>query len=100
MSGGSLNYLYSQILLELDQIPERSPLLRAFKAHLEDVAMALKALEWYLSGDTDWESAREEIEPVVPTETSLEQVRQDIENLLTELRRLQEAAEDGRQPTD
>ena len=49
MSGGSMNYLYS--LVEGAEFKLNTIERLAFKAHLERVAKALKAIEWVDSGD-------------------------------------------------
>ena len=50
MSGGSMNYLYERVRdAHFDH--ENTVLRRAFRAHLEKVADALKAIEWEDSCD-------------------------------------------------
>lgn len=66
MSGGALNYVYwrvkdaSDILIRKD----RTATERAFGEHLIEVAEALEAVEWELSGDGD-RSADEKIRAVL-----------------------------------
>ncbi len=49
MSGGSMNYLYSQ--LEYARFSTETPERRAFAKHLALVAKALHDIEWVDSGD-------------------------------------------------
>jgi hypothetical protein len=59
MSGGSMRYLYQDVLLavEIDSdegeggFLKNTELRKLFAAHLKDVAAALKAIEWNDSGD-------------------------------------------------
>lgn len=53
MSGGSLNYVYSQVEDAAREIARRAetPLHRAFAAHVMKVATALHDLEWLFSCD-------------------------------------------------
>lgn len=51
MSGGSMNYLYSQ--LEDAKFRENTPGRIALRLHLDKLAKALKAVEWNDSGDGD-----------------------------------------------
>ena len=49
MSGGSMNYLYTQV--ESAPFQLNTHLRRAFNDHLKKVALALHAIEWNDSGD-------------------------------------------------
>jgi hypothetical protein len=49
MSGGSMNYLFDKVLSA--EFAMSTPERRAFKAHLDKVAKALKAIEWVDSRD-------------------------------------------------
>lgn len=51
MSGGSLDYVYSQVEYAAEQMKTSTPLHRAFRSHLFDVAQALHDIEWVESGD-------------------------------------------------
>ena len=53
MSGGSLNYVYSQVEYAASEIAIRATCLehKAFAKHLLLVAKALHDVEWVLSGD-------------------------------------------------
>jgi hypothetical protein len=50
MSGGSMGYLYYKVA-EASFDDHKTPERRAFRAHLQKVAAALKAIEWNDSGD-------------------------------------------------
>lgn len=49
MSGGSMNYLYTQV--EYAEFRTDTPERRAFAKHLKKVAKALHDIEWVDSGD-------------------------------------------------
>lgn len=51
MSGGSMDYLYFKV--ESAEFRPTTPARRAFRKHLQDVAKALRAIEWNDSGDGD-----------------------------------------------
>lgn len=51
MSGGSMDYLYSQVEEAHWSFRRRTPMRDAFSIHLVKVAKALKAIEWNDSGD-------------------------------------------------
>lgn len=53
MSGGALDYAYMRVQDVIQQIPSDTLERRTFKAHLMNVAAALKAIEWNMSGDGD-----------------------------------------------
>lgn len=68
MSGGSLDYVYSQVENAASQIKDRAenPLQESFADHLFKVARALKDLEWHYSCDTrdpEPESVQEIVSP-------------------------------------
>jgi len=51
MSGGSYDYAYGRIDELADQINATTPLRKAFKKHLHQVAQACHDIEWVDSGD-------------------------------------------------
>jgi hypothetical protein len=55
MSGGSMDYLYSRV--QGAEFRRNTPERRAFSAHLEKVAEALRAIEWSDSGDSSEDAA-------------------------------------------
>jgi hypothetical protein len=59
MSGGSLSYGFRNIQQLSDEIRDKAEteLEHKFALHLEEVAKAAKALEWYYSGDSGPETA-------------------------------------------
>jgi hypothetical protein len=70
MSGGHYNYEYRRVQDLADQVKQEASLptvpcweaqdRRDIATYLREVAEALKALEWYDSGDTgDWSEVRE-----------------------------------------
>ncbi len=90
MSGGCLNYVYSQVreAAETTQHSHR-PEIQAFSAHLFKVSDALHNLEWFLSGDSSEETAIEAIMKVISPQdvlkTTIEnakQARDDLEKYL------------------
>jgi hypothetical protein len=50
MSGGSMDYLYEQVLDA--RFDENTPERKAFRSHLRKVAIALHDIEWVDSGDS------------------------------------------------
>ena len=52
MSGGSYDYGYTRIDDLADQITATTPLRKAFKKHLHQVAQACHDIEWVDSGDS------------------------------------------------
>ncbi len=82
MSGGSMNYLYSQVNdaeFRLD-----TPLRRAFKEHLKLVSTALRAIEWNDSGDGD-STEDEAITACLPDDTRLKQAAMEAKVTVNEL---------------
>lgn len=64
MSGGSLNYVYRKVEEVADMIREEeksTTLHKAFAAHLDLVAKALRSLEWEQSGDSGKGDADDDI---------------------------------------
>lgn len=93
MSGGSMNYLYCQILDA--NFAENSPLRRAFRAHLIKVAAACRAIEWNDSGDGDSEEEALIRFVVSPTE-ELRQATNDARQALEDLQKAFAVCADAR----
>jgi coenzyme F420-reducing hydrogenase beta subunit len=91
MSGGAYDYTYLKVErvaeeIDLDGGSEgcATPLLRqAFKNHLQDVAAALKAIEWNDSGDGD-DDEEDLIKACLPRHTP------KVKELLTQVKELKE----------
>lgn len=78
MSGGSLDYVYVKVEDAANDVASRAetPEHRAFAAHLQKVAKALKALEWMWSCDTSRGSEREAVMAcIAPSDVLAEAVR-------------------------
>ena len=82
MSGGSMNYLYCQILDA--PFVENTSLRRAFRDHLIKVAAACRAIEWNDSGDGDDEEEAL-IRFVLSPDAELRQATDDARRALHEL---------------
>lgn len=87
MSGGSLNYAYSQVenIAYEVQLRAENNLHRAFAKHLYLVATALHDLEWVLSSDylrgDEVEAIRKVVSPLQEIETAKESAKELIEEL-------------------
>lgn len=104
MSGGSLDYLYSDVreaagsVGHTDHLPE--DLRGAFADHLRDVADVLKAVEWAMSYDTSPEPAQEAVEaffddlerPDLPLRSAIESAEETSEMLERAIERAEEAS--------
>ena len=63
MSGGAFDYFYLRLEDVADQIyREVSDEEKTLAELLRDLAKTLKALEWWKSGDTDFEDFKEEFD--------------------------------------
>jgi hypothetical protein len=76
MSGGSLNYLFYKVEEAAHTIHRGggTALHRAFAAHLDLVAKALRDVEWVLSGDYGEGQDREAIRACLPKNAELAQL--------------------------
>ena len=84
MSGGSMEYLYFKV--ESAEFRTTTPARRAFRAHLLNVAKALRAIEWNDSGDGD-DSEDEAIAKCLGPFATLEQAIEDAKVANEELRK-------------
>jgi hypothetical protein len=75
MSGGSMNYFYSQI--EYAEFKENTLLRRAMRQHLGKVAAALKAIEWNDSGDGA-DDEDELIRACLPKDAEVRQAKEEL----------------------
>ena len=82
MSGGSMEYLYFKV--ESAEFRMTTPARRAFRAHLFNVAKALRAIEWNDSGDGD-DSEDEAIAKCLGSTATLEQAIEDAKIASAEL---------------
>lgn len=74
MSGGALDYVYGRVRDAAENIAAsraNKPLYVAFAKLLERVAVALKAVEWEMSGDTSSEDSEAPLRDVVPVQEEL-----------------------------
>ena len=92
MSGGSLDYAFSQVEDLADDLKRRATRAehRAFAAHLRKVAKALHDIEWMLSGDTGEGSEISSIMDCVTPTDVMDTAREAIEAAMAEGRRLVE----------
>lgn len=89
MSGGSMNYLYSQV--QHAEFPLTTPERRAFAKHLKLVAKALHDIEWVDSGDygpgDETESIRTCVSEATALESAIEHAHEALKELQQELER-------------
>lgn len=74
MSGGALDYVYGRVRDASETIASSrrdKPLYVAFAKLLERVAVALKAVEWEMSGDTSSEDSEQPLRDVVSAQEEL-----------------------------
>ena len=90
MSGGSLNYAYSQVESIAYDVLRRadSNLHRAFGKHLLKVAQALHDLEWVLSSDYAIGDEVDAIRGVVTPNEEIESAKEEAKKLIAELEQL------------
>lgn len=93
MSGGSLDYCYSKVGDAADTIWRcaRNPLEKAFASHLQSVSVALRSIEWELSGNGD-RDCEKNIRAVVTHEQELRMAIADAEKSRASLDALLESA--------
>lgn len=89
MSGGSMDYFYSQVESEARELSiSRNPLRRAFGKHLMNVSKALHDIEWVDSGDYGDGDEEEIIKKVLGEhwkELTIEGALEQIEEIKREL---------------
>lgn len=87
MSGGALDYGQYKLDTIADEIDlrARTPLERAFAAHLRKVGIAVHDLEWVWSGDTSLGSEEAAIRAVVSPADVLETATKSAEVALADL---------------
>lgn len=87
MSGGSLDYAYCKIEEVVSVIRSRAttPVERALIAHLLELMIVLRDLEWAYSGDSSLESVLPLIEKFLGPTTVLEQAIADAKKAKEEL---------------
>lgn len=83
MSGGSMNYLYSRI--EEAHFALDTSERKAFKAHLEKVSKACRAIEWVDSGDSSEGSETSAILECIDRQDILNQLIVDAQGVVKEL---------------
>jgi hypothetical protein len=83
MSGGSMNYLYSQV--EGVHFETNTSIRRAFMKHLELVAKALHDIEWVDSGDCSFGDEDEAILAVISRDVAVDQSVIDVKNAIKDL---------------
>lgn len=87
MSGGSLNYVYHQVedAAHSVSIRAKTPLHRAFAAHLMKVSKALHDIEWLFSDDyspgQEVDAIRAVVTPAAVLETATEHARAALSEL-------------------
>lgn len=94
MSGGSLNYVYSQVEDAAITVCTRSktPLQRAFGIHLYKIARALHDLEWVMSGDYGPGDEDAAIRACITPAMELEAATEHARNAMAELSEVIERA--------
>lgn len=87
MSGGSLNYAYSQVENIAYDVLRRADtnLHKAFAKHLLKVAKALYALEWVYSSDYSYGDEVEAIREVITRSEEIESAKEEAKKLIAEL---------------
>jgi hypothetical protein len=90
MSGGSLNYVFSQVDDAAHEIRRNAetPLHHAFADHLVKVSKALHDIEWLFSGDYGDGREVEAIREVVSPEAELQSLVARAEAISVDLQRL------------
>ncbi len=90
MSGGSLNYAYSQVESIAYDVLRRadSNLHRAFGKHLLKVAKALHDLEWVYSSDYSCGDEIQAIREVITKNEEIESAKEEAKKLIAELEQL------------
>ena len=95
MSGGSLDYVYHKVQDAADTLSDknRTPLQRAFSAHLRKVAIALYEVEMVLSGDAGAGADELAIKAVLGDSANAKAfavLQEDANKLIEELKKLVE----------
>lgn len=87
MSGGSLNYAYSQVENIAYDVLRRADtnLHKAFAKHLLKVAKALYALEWVYSSDYSPGDEVQAIREVITRNEEIESAKEEAKKLIAEL---------------
>ena len=87
MSGGSLNYAYSQVENAAYELMRRGEtnLHKAFAVHLMKCAKALHDVEWVLSSDYSHGDEVEAIRAVISRSDEIEQAKETARQLIAEL---------------
>lgn len=83
MSGGSMDHLYAKIDTATFRLSTTRR--RAFKAHLQKVSEALRAIEWEDSGDSGEEETEKAIKAVLTPGHVLEQLVSDANQVVADI---------------